>query len=246
MFVMGAPQLTVVVDHKPLIYIFNDRELSSIENPRVRNFKEKTLMYCYDIIHMPGKSKVMKVSDIASRNPVNSDKDDTCEIAATAFAITQGDGIQNISWQTVNDHANHECSLLAEYIANGFPRSKEELPLEIRVYWTMKDDLFLIEGVPFKGRKMLIPASLRHTVLEGLHAAHQGVSSMLANARESMLPSASSETNAVNAMSKHLPSAVNQPLKQIHQNIPSNKSQQTYSNYPGFRISFLLTPILDG
>ena len=186
MFVMGAPHLTVVVDHKPLVNIFNDRELSTIENPRVRNFKEKTLMYNFDIIHFPGKSKVMKISDIASRNPVKPDDDESSEIAAVMFANAQGDGVKNVSWETVKNHAifDEECSLLAEFIANGFPKSKDELPIEIRSYWSMKDDLYLIQGVPFKGKKMLIPASLRQTVLEGLHAAHQGVSSMLANARE--------------------------------------------------------------
>ena len=65
-----------------------------------------------------------------------------------------------------------------------FPKSKEDLLVNIRGYWTMKDDLYLIKGVPFKGKKMLIPKTLRPTVLEGLHAAHQGVSSMVANVRE--------------------------------------------------------------
>ena len=48
----------------------------------------------------------------------------------------------------------------------------------------MRDELYTINGVPFKGKKMLIPKPLRSIVLEGLHQAHQGVSSMLANARE--------------------------------------------------------------
>ena len=186
MFVLGAPELTVVVDHKPLINIFNDRELSTIENPRVLKLKEKTLMYNYRIIHVPGKSKIMRVSDIASRNPAQPNENESCETAASAFAIEKGNNITNVSWQTVKNHAtfDEECSLLAEYITAGFPKSKEEVPLAIHQYWSMKDDLYLIEGIPFKGRKMLIPKSLRQDVLEGLHAAHQGVSSMLANARE--------------------------------------------------------------
>eukprot|EP00794_Sanderia_malayensis_P020930 gene20930-22984_t len=162
MFVMGAPQ-TVVVDHKPLINMFNARELSTIENPRVRNFKEKMLMYSFDIIHVPGKSKVMKVSDIASRNPVKPDDDESSKIAAVVFANTQGSGVKNVLWETVKNHAifDQECSLLAEFIANGFPKLKDELPIDIRNYWSMKDDLYLIQSVPFKGKKMLIPASLR-------------------------------------------------------------------------------------
>ena len=45
----------------------------------------------------------------------------------------------------------------------------------------MHDELYTIDGVPFKDKKMLIPKNLRAQVLEVLHAAHQGVSSMLRN-----------------------------------------------------------------
>ena len=45
----------------------------------------------------------------------------------------------------------------------------------------MRDDLYEVDGVPFKGKKMLIPRKLRGIVLEGLHAAHQGTTSMRAN-----------------------------------------------------------------
>ena len=47
----------------------------------------------------------------------------------------------------------------------------------------MKNDLYLVDNVPFKGHKMLIPKYLRPSVLDGLHAENQGVSGMLANAR---------------------------------------------------------------
>jgi len=48
----------------------------------------------------------------------------------------------------------------------------------------MRDELYCIDNVTFKGRKMLIPKRLRGKVLEGLHAAHQGEVSMKFNARE--------------------------------------------------------------
>ena len=71
---MGSPNLVLIlilsVNHKPLIKIFNDRELSSITNPRLLHLKEKISLYRYKIIHTPGKSNIMKVADITSRNPV--------------------------------------------------------------------------------------------------------------------------------------------------------------------------------
>ena len=187
MFVMGSPNLTVAVDHKPLIHILNDRELCSIANPRLLYLKEKTLMYRFKIVHIPGKSKKMKVADTTSRNPVHEEDDSvSCEAAALSFAHSQADSIASVDWESVQHHAAHdkECIALVDVITNGFPPSKSDLPNELHPYWNMRDELYIVDRVPFKGHKMLIPKDLRRIVLEGLHSAHQGVSSMMANARE--------------------------------------------------------------
>ena len=190
MFIMGSPNLTAAVDHKPLIRILNNRELSSISNPRVLHLKEKTLMYLFQIVHVPGKSKKMRVADTTSRNPVNesdgTDQSSACEAATLSFAHSQAEGIKSIDWETVQHHAVHdkECIAICNTVANGFPTTKAELPIDLHPYWSMQEELYVVDGVPFKNHKMLIPKSLRRIVLEGLHAAHQGVSSMLANARE--------------------------------------------------------------
>ena len=44
-FVLGCKDLTIAVDHKPLLKIFGDRSLEDIPNARLRNLKEKTLRY---------------------------------------------------------------------------------------------------------------------------------------------------------------------------------------------------------
>ena len=54
MFVLGCPDLLLVVDHKPLLKILGDRSLEDIKNPRLFNLKEKTLMYSYTMKHVPG------------------------------------------------------------------------------------------------------------------------------------------------------------------------------------------------
>ena len=54
-FSLGCPNLFVATDHKPLLGIFNDRDLGSILNPRVQNLKEGTLPWHFSIIHCPGK-----------------------------------------------------------------------------------------------------------------------------------------------------------------------------------------------
>ena len=69
-------------------------------------------------------------------------------------------------------------------IQSGFPESRNDLPDPLQKYFKMRDNLYVIDDVIFKGKKMLIPKSLRRRVLTGLHAAHQGISSMRAYAQE--------------------------------------------------------------
>ena len=186
MFILGCPDLIVAVDHKPLIKILNDRSLESIENPRLRILKEKTLMYRFDIVHVKGEANL--AADAASRYPshVPRKPQDEIEDSSLAFAIHQSSSIKSISWADIKDAsiADEEMQNLKRVIAEGFPKTRNELPEQVRSYWPMRDELYNIDGIPMKGRKLLIPKALRSRVAEGLHAAHQGINSMKANARE--------------------------------------------------------------
>ena len=51
-------------------------------------------------------------------------------------------------------------------------------------FGSMADQLYCLDGVPIKEKKILIPRQLRAEVLEALHTAHQGVNEMMANARQ--------------------------------------------------------------
>ena len=54
-FTPGCPNLFVATDRKPLLSIFNDRDLRSILNPQVQNLTEGTLPWCFSINYCPGK-----------------------------------------------------------------------------------------------------------------------------------------------------------------------------------------------
>ena len=186
MFVQGCPDLIVATDHEPLTRVFNDRELGTIVNPRVRRLKEKSLPYQFRIVYIPGKE--LKATDAMSRHPVSqpSAEDDT-DATSRAAATLAANSVKSITWNVVHEAAivDEECCTLNHLISNGFPEFRGEVPPNLRYFWPMREDLYAVENVIFKGRKMLIPSKLRHDVMKGLHAAHQGVTSMLANARES-------------------------------------------------------------
>ena len=91
MFVLGCPKLIVTVDHKPLVPIFNDRELDKIGNLRVQTFRERTLPYRFTTIAIPGGKNCGP--NTLSRIPVilNSDdhktQPDQDDIESVIFAV---------------------------------------------------------------------------------------------------------------------------------------------------------------
>jgi hypothetical protein len=190
-FILGSPNLIVAVDHKPLTQIFNNRSLESIANPRLLRMKEKTLLHNFKIVHVPGTSNL--APDAASRYPAQAsaakdiDLDLDLENISRAYAISQAESLPaSVTWDEVNREAasDAESVKLREVIENGFPGSRKDLPEELRYFFSMRDDLFVVENVVFKDNKMLIPKKLRPRVVDGLHASHQGVSGMKANAKE--------------------------------------------------------------
>ena len=66
-FVLGCSDLQIAVDHKPLLKIFGDRSLEDIHNTRLRNLKEKTLPYRFQMVYIPGIRN--HTSDALSRHP---------------------------------------------------------------------------------------------------------------------------------------------------------------------------------
>ncbi len=66
-FVLGCHNLTIAVDHRPLLKIFSDRSLDHICNTRLRNLKEKTLRYHFTMVHIPGVKH--RAPDALSQHP---------------------------------------------------------------------------------------------------------------------------------------------------------------------------------
>ena len=47
--------------------------------------------------------------------------------------------------------------------------------MDLRPYWSYRDDLAVIDGVLMKGRHIIIPAELKHQVLDQLHLNHMDI-----------------------------------------------------------------------
>ena len=213
-YVLGCPDLTVAVDHKPLLSVLNDRSLADIQNRRLLNLKEKTLGYRFKLVYVPGKKHLGP--DAASRNPSEPpdrlilpgeppesdisaatpllddlrihDGDDTLECCLVNEAVATLSSIPVVTWDDLRlaTTSDPECRSLTQLIESGFPPDKRSLDATLRPYATVADNLSVVDGVILLGQRIVVPASLRPAILQSLHAAHQSVPVMKARALDSV------------------------------------------------------------
>ena len=186
MFVMGCPDLLVAVDHQPLTRIFNNRDLNEISNPRLLKMKEKTLLYRFRIMSIPGIKN--EGANAMSRLPLdtsnNAEFDDT-DIEPAVISSIQLNASSTMSTHTISTEAIKDPTYqeLLNLIENGFPDQKYQLPEYLREYWNIRNELYTCQGLIYSEGRILIPLSLRRQMLDELHVGHHGANSMRANAQ---------------------------------------------------------------
>ena len=88
-------------------------------------------------------------------------------------------------------HKLHEAALantmyLVQTVLTGFPASKHTLPPDLRAFWNGREHLSVDNGLIMRGERLVVPRSLRHSVLQDLHAAHQGLTRTKRRARQTV------------------------------------------------------------
>jgi hypothetical protein len=190
LYLRGKP-FELVVDHKPLVPILNHKQLEDIATPRILRLKEKLAEFVLTAVWRPGAS--MTVVDAFSRYPTSApsasdlEGEEDVEDYAKKFAVNavvKDQRLEAIKTETKQDPVMVK---LTEVVRSGFPQHRAELDEELREYWKVKSELTVVDGMVLYGaRRIVVPARLRRSVLEELHAAHLGRQRMLALARESV------------------------------------------------------------
>ena len=89
-------------------------------------------------------------------------------------------------------------------LLSGIPELRHEFPPQLREYFQFREHLYTIDGVILYKYRIIIPPSLREEVLSALHAAHQGVTSMISRAESSVFwPGITPAITAPRAGCKH-------------------------------------------
>jgi len=242
-FTMGCNNLLVIVDHKPLTKIFGDRRLDEIDNPRLFRMKRRTLMWHFDIEYQRGEKNPF--ADAMSRHPnkyaeraSNSmmSSDDFVEESIVSGLHDEAEQFFAVTWERVQEESKRDVSIkcLIHQISCGFPDSKKDTPTEIHQFWDARDHLTAFEGVVLFKDRIVIPNSLRHRVIENLHSAHQGVSSMFSRAQTIVYwPGMSSDIEEARSRCRtcHRNAPSQAKLPPTAPNLPSTPFQMIFADY---------------
>lgn len=131
----------------------------------------------YDFTIEYRQGKTMTLADTLSRLPNPKDKGAVeldlrvdgiemttaevhrCDIDLVNFSQRKQHQLRD---QTARDPT---MNALMETIIQGWPDSIKDLPTDVRVFWSFREELAVEDGIIFKGKQVLIPESLRQTFL---------------------------------------------------------------------------------
>lgn len=177
-YIFGKP-VTVYNDHKPLEQIFKKPILSV----PMRLQKMLLKLQWYDFTFRYRKGKDMAAADALSRAFLpNSEPDlEIADVKAFDLLSVSRERQEDIKERTLN-----ELQGLYTVIINGWPDTKNETPVSVRDYWTSRSELSVMDGVIFKGMRIVIPPTLRSHMLSLIHKSHLGIVKCKQRAREVM------------------------------------------------------------
>ena len=181
----------VATDHRPLTSIINSYSLDQIENFRLQRLVMKLCPYQLHATWRKGTDNAF--ADALSRNPVDDPTPDdelgehpalrTPVIRACIREDTEGQ-IANLQFAELQEaaRADSDYQALLVTVRNGFPDDKRDVCPAAQPYWTVCHHLTVNQDLVLKGPRIVVPRSLRRSVLDDLHAAHQGLNHTKARA----------------------------------------------------------------
>lgn len=175
--------VTIESDHKPLEYILN--RSVHLAPPRIQRMMMQMMRYDYKVIYKPGKE--MYISDALSRSYLSEatelleEEHDVNEVQLNAHLPMSPDMYKKFQSSTAEDPVMIK---LQDAVLDGWPATKAELPTDIRPYWNHRDEISCIDGLLFKGHKVIVPHQLKSQMLEKIHESHLGIVKCKQRARD--------------------------------------------------------------
>lgn len=173
----------VETDHKPLQAIFNK---PLYQAPlRLQRLLLAIQRYDLTVTYKPGK--LMWLADTLSRAYLHETKEELLPEAEVnmlnpkMYLPITPEKYAKFQEETAKDAALQQ---LQEVVLNGWPENRSDLLLDLIPYWSYKDEIACIDGLLYKGQKLIVPKSMRPEMLDLIHSSHMGVVKCKSRARD--------------------------------------------------------------
>ena len=188
-YILGK-ETVVQTDNKPLETIFREPLLSA--PLRIQTMVLKVKGYDLKVEYLPGKKQV--IADTLSRASLNVMPPERKEFQVNMLeriSVTQ-DKYQELQQRTAN-----ELHDLYAVIQVGWSTTKQQVPHSVKPFWDNRDELAILDGVIYRGMRIVVPPSMQQEMIELVHETHQGIVKSKQRAREALYwPGMSSQVEA--------------------------------------------------
>ena len=148
-------KVTILSDHKPLEAIMKPLQNTP---PLLQRLLLSLQKYGIDLVYLAGKENIL--ADTLSRTYLEETTDDIPEEELTAQvhmvyenALATKSRLEEIKEETAKDLG---LKKITKCIIEGWPKSKDNTPNEAKSYWSCREELSIINGMVFKGERLVI------------------------------------------------------------------------------------------
>ena len=186
-YVFGR-RVHIITDHQPLVSIVK-KPLSKAPK-RLQHMLLRSQMYDYTLEHKPGSA--IPVADALSRAPLENPAGKEREMVNNLTL----NPIKKKPLEQLRETSRHdeEMQQLMHMITSGWPQLKDDVPLSLKPYFSVRDELTVQDCLVMRGERFVVPKPLRKMMKVRSHAGHLGINSTLRRARDLLYwPNMSSE-----------------------------------------------------
>ena len=180
-FLTGLQMFEVITDHNPLIPILNTHLLDKVENPRLH---QRLMAYSFKAEWCKGTTN--SAPDALSISPVMEphkteliteyDEDNTSAPTMSEIRTVSNERSESLRLQELRQQAlQDEYQYLWQIIMKGIPDHCSQVPELIRHYWQVRHHLTINDDLMVNRCHLVIPSSMRKSILDQLHREHQGM-----------------------------------------------------------------------
>lgn len=100
--------------------------------------------------------------------------------------------VSECTYKQIKTHTGRDPVMkqVQHLILTGWPQ-KNKLPgtnclKEVQPYYSYRDELVVLDGIIYKGPRLVVPMSMRLDILKKLHTSHQGTAATIHRARNTV------------------------------------------------------------